>query len=78
VQVRLGAQVVDEFQLEPDAHRLLRKVPLTAAQLGSQDMVELTLEVDKTFVPALVPALTSKDPRELGIRVFHTYIEPKN
>jgi hypothetical protein len=77
VQVRVGEQVLDEFVLPSDGRRLLRKVPLTAAQLGSQDMAELTLEVDKTFVPALVPASTSKDPRELGIRVFHTYIEPK-
>ena len=76
VQVRLGDQLVDEFRLQPP-QQLLRKIPLTAVQLGSQDTAELTLEVDKTFVPALVPASTSKDPRELGIRVFHTYIEPK-
>jgi hypothetical protein len=88
VQVKLGAEVVDEFALLPDlpatarypvesGHRLLRKIPLTATQLGSQNTVELTLEVDKTFVPALMPASTSKDTRELGIRVFHTFIEPK-
>jgi hypothetical protein len=76
VQVRLGDQVVDEFKVEAD-HRLLRKIPLTAAQLGSQDMAELTLGVDKTFVPALLPGTTSTDPRELGIRVFHTYVEPR-
>jgi hypothetical protein len=76
VQVRLGDQVVDEFKLKTD-DRLLRKIPLTAAQLGSQDMAELTLGVDKTFVPALLPGVASTDPRELGIRVFHTYIELK-
>ena len=82
VQVRLGNQVGDEFQLEPAKDRLLRKVPLTAAQLGSQDIAELTLAVDKTFVPALVPPSDRKDPpssdpRELGIRVFHTYVDLK-
>jgi hypothetical protein len=76
VLVRLGDQIVDDFKVETD-HRLLRKIPLTAAQLGSQDMAEVALVVDKTFVPALLPGATSADPRELGIRVFHTYVEPK-
>ena len=40
-------------------------------------MVELHISVDKTFVPALIPAANSKDPRELGIRVFHAFVEPK-
>jgi hypothetical protein len=56
---------------------VLRKIPLTAAQLGTSEMVELEISVDKTFVPALLPAANSKDPRELGIRVFHAFIEPK-
>jgi hypothetical protein len=74
VQVRLGDKVVDEFKLAPGL-RLLRKIPLTAVQMGSQDIAELTLEVERTFVPALLPGSSSKDPRELGVRVFHTYIE---
>jgi hypothetical protein len=45
--------------------------PLTASQLGSNDMVDLVFDVDKTFKPG------GTDPRELGIRVFHVYIEPK-
>ena len=28
-------------------------------------------------LPAQVPGSTSKDPRELGIRVFHAYIDPR-
>jgi hypothetical protein len=40
-------------------------------------MVEVRVVVDKTFVPAQLPASTNKDPRELGIRVFHVFIEPK-
>ena len=75
VQVKLTDQVIDDFVLME--HRLLRKIPLAAAQLGSGDMVELLIDVDKTFVPALLPASDNKDPRELGIRVFHWYIEPK-
>jgi hypothetical protein len=33
--------------------------------------------VDQTFVPADVPSLRSSDSRELGIRVFRAYVEPK-
>ena len=39
-------------------------------------MAELRIDVDKTYVPALLPASNSRDPRELGIRVFHAFVEP--
>jgi hypothetical protein len=76
VQVALGGQIVDDFTLEPGQPRL-RKIPLKAAQLGADDMAELHIAVDKSFVPALLPASTNRDPRELGIRVFHAYIDPR-
>jgi hypothetical protein len=76
VQVKLRDQILDDFVLEPD-HRLLRRIPLLPAQLGTEDMAELIVEVDKTFVPALLPASDNRDPRELGLRVFHVYVEPK-
>ncbi len=44
---------------------------MTAAQLGTSDMVDLVIDVDRTFKPG------GTDPRELGIRVFHAYVEPK-
>jgi hypothetical protein len=75
VRVSIGKEVVDEFQLTP-RDQLLRKISLTKAQLGEGDMVEVQLDVDKTFVPSLVLA-SSKDPRELGIRVFHAFVQPK-
>jgi hypothetical protein len=40
-------------------------------------MVEIRIGVDRTFVPALVPGSNSKDSRELGIRVFHAFVEPR-
>jgi hypothetical protein len=76
VQITLGDTVVSDFMLPP-AQRSLHKILLSSAQLGSEDMAELRIGVDKTFVPALVPASTNKDPRELGIRVFHALVEPK-
>jgi hypothetical protein len=45
--------------------------PVSAAQMGSTDMSELTLDVDRTFFPG------GGDTRELGIRIFHAFIEPK-
>jgi hypothetical protein len=75
VTVTLGGQVIDEFTLQPKQPQL-RKVPLKAAQLGTGVVAELVISVDKTYVPAtLVPG--SKDPRELGVRVFHAYIDPR-
>ena len=51
-----------------EARRCSRSRPPSS---GPADMVELTLEVDQTFKPG------GGDSRELGIRVFHTFIEPK-
>ena len=67
VQVSLGGQAVDRFTLGPK-QEVLRKIPLPAARLGSVDIAELEISVDKTFVPALLDS-SSKDPRELGVRV---------
>ncbi len=74
VTVRLGDQVVDTFVPAGDT---LRKVPLSAAQLGQNEMAEMKIDVDKTFVPAQVTGLNVHDSRELGIRVFHAFIEPR-
>ena len=75
VQVTMGGQVLEEFNLAPDV-RLLRKVKLPSAQMGGGDLAEVQIAVDRTFVPAVVSPATSKDPRELGVRVFHAYIDP--
>jgi hypothetical protein len=74
VQVSLNSQVVDEFTLNPGQERL-RKIPLTAALLGPDDMTELHIDVDKTFVPALMNVANNRDPRELGVRVFHAFVD---
>jgi hypothetical protein len=71
VTLKIGDQQVGQFAADSKGPALLT-FPLTAAQLGSADTVELSIDVDKTFKPG------GPDPRELGIRVFHTYVEPKN
>jgi hypothetical protein len=76
VQVSLNDQPVAELALKPK-DRMLKKIPLTAAQLGTGEMAELRVSVDKTFVPALVTGSNSKDPRELGVRVFHAFVDAR-
>lgn len=75
VTVSLGGQPVDTFTLKPKQPEL-RKIALSSAQLGTGDVAELVIAVDKTYVPAtLIPG--NKDPRELGVRVFHAYVDPR-
>jgi hypothetical protein len=75
VDVRVGPAVVDHFSLPP-GEKLLRRIPISVAQLGTGDTVEMTIAVDRTFTPASLPQLKSSDARELGIRVFRAYIQP--
>jgi hypothetical protein len=70
VTVRLGGQTIGTFPAD-SKDRELMTFPVAAAQFGTGDMSELVIEVDKTFKPG------GGDPRELGIRVFHAFVEPK-
>ena len=76
IQVVLNGQVIDEFTLDHD-RRMLRRVPMTPAQLGDADMAELQIRVDKSWIPAQVPAAGNADTRELGVRVFHAFVDPR-
>jgi hypothetical protein len=73
VSVRVGGQVLEAFPLGPRAE--VHRIPISAAQLGGDDKVELKISVDKTFVPAVVTAGAQPDARELGVRVFHAFVE---
>ena len=59
------------------ATAVLQRIAIPAASLGTDDMVELRLDVDKTFVPAKLPNSNNTDTRELGIRVYHLFVDPK-
>jgi hypothetical protein len=76
VQVTLGGQIVDQFTITP-TDRFLRKIKLPAQQMGTAEMAELHIVVDRTFFPAQVSGANSKDPRELGVRVFHAFVDPR-
>jgi hypothetical protein len=75
VAISVNGVQVDTVAVTP-RQEFLHKSRITTAQLGTADMVELTLEVDKALVPALIPGANSRDPRELGLRVFHAFVEP--
>ena len=76
VQMTINGQPLTDFNVEP-GKRELKRIPIKADQLGQSEMAELLIAVDKTYVPALIPAANSKDPRELGIRVFHAFVDPR-
>jgi hypothetical protein len=70
VTITLGGQPVGAFRAD-NRDKKMMTFPLTAAQLGTADMAELVIAVDRTFTPG------GGDTRELGIRVFHAFVEPK-
>jgi hypothetical protein len=71
VTVTAGGQPIATFPADSSV-RTLKTFPLTASQLGEGDMAEIGLHVDQTFRPS-----SGGDTRELGIRVFHAFVEPK-
>lgn len=74
VIAQIGDQTIATIPLSAQDAQVL-KFPITAAQLGAADMVEVKFTVDKTVVPALEPAMKNTDPRELGARFFHVFIQ---
>jgi hypothetical protein len=74
VSVQIGHQVITTIPLGTSDAPVL-KFPVSAAQLGGGDMVEMKFTADKTFVPALDASMKSADPRELGARFFHVFIQ---
>lgn len=79
VSIKVNDQVVHAFPMT-DRNPVIHRIPLSAAQLGTGDMVEIKIEPDKTFVPTSVPPGQpghGSDSRELGIRVYHVFVAPR-
>ena len=70
VTVKVGGQPIGTFAAA-SRDRTLMTFPITAAQFGADNMAEITIEVDRTF------SGSGNDTRELGIRIFHAFVEPK-
>lgn len=76
VTVRIGDTVLDAHPLA-NTDEVIRRIPITAAQFGDAENVDVVIDNSAAFVPASTPAAQSGDPRELGIRVFHAFVEPR-
>lgn len=70
VVVKVGGQTVGTFAAS-SKDRTLTTFPVTAAQFGADNLADITIEVDRTF------SGSGNDTRELGIRIFHAFVEPK-
>lgn len=71
VTLRIADEVIASFAAD-FRDRKLQVFPITAAQLGPGEMTELVIEVDRTFTPS------ATDPRALGIRVFHAFVDARD
>jgi len=70
VTITSGGQAIATFTADAKVKGLV-SFPVTAAQLGSSDMAEISIDAGQTFVPG------GGDNRDLGIRVFHVFVEPR-
>lgn len=76
VELRIGESIIATIPVGTE-ERPIDRIPVSAAQFGDAEMVELRLVADRTFVPALEPTENSADTRELGVRVFHAFLQPR-
>ena len=72
VTVKLGEHTIGTFTADAKERKLIT-FPITSAQLGTGDMASIVIDVDKTFTPST----SGGDMRELGIRVFHAFVDPR-
>lgn len=73
--VGAGNQPITSFSAD-SAEPVLHRIPLTSAQMGTADLAELRIDVDRTFVPAEVVA-GSRDVRSLGVRIYNVFLEKR-
>jgi hypothetical protein len=73
--VRIGDEVLETYALA-NTDEVIRRIPISAAQFGAGENVDIRLRLNEAFVPAQTPAAASSDTRELGLRVFHVFLEP--
>ena len=72
VSIWIGQTQIDTFPIE-SRDPVLKKIPIPASALGTEDWVDLRIVNGQAFVPQAKGVGT--DDRELGVRVYHLYIE---
>jgi len=72
VAIWIGQNQIDAFPIE-DRNPILKKVAIPASALGEEDWVDLRIVNGQSFVPKAKGL--GADDRELGLRVYHLYIE---
>ena len=74
LSLRIGEVILQSIELSGDqsSYHVIR---IPGAAFGPNEMVELTLDVDQTFVPAAVAEGQNLDDRELGIQLFYAFLE---
>jgi hypothetical protein len=75
VSVLAGTQVIETFTAATPGRRL-RTIVVPADRLGTGEMSELRIEVDRTFVPSSLSS-GGPDVRELGLQVYHLVVESR-
>jgi len=75
VTIATAARTIETFTAD-NRDPILKRISLQANDLGVDEMSEIRISVDRTFSPANVQE-GSTDTRELGIRVYHVYVEPR-
>jgi hypothetical protein len=72
VAIWIGQNQITTFKVE-SKDTFLKKIPIPASALGDDDWVDLRIVNSESFVPTQKGIGT--DDRELGLRVYHLYVE---
>ena len=73
LQVRVAEEVLHEVNIESNGSQFL-ELPLSASQLGEDEIVSLDLLVEPSFIPAALGG-GSTDERRLGARVLYIFVD---
>lgn len=72
VALMIGPSEVARFSVA-ERDPVLRKIPIPAARMGTEDWVDLRIVSTKSFVPS--EAGQGNDTRQLALRVYHLYLD---
>jgi hypothetical protein len=72
VAIWIGNNQIESFKVD-SKDTFLKKIPIPAAALGDDDWVDLRIVNSESFVPS--QAGIGTDDRELGLRVYHLYVD---